>query len=72
MPLPGPVSARNQNGRGRACPGSIVRQLLHLGAEPIGHHDIADTTISERAGTAERVGEMLGAGRSRQGFHGHG
>ena len=71
------VPGLEDDGARSAGSSGLVRQAQpenareHRGAFAL-HHDIADTTISERAGTAQRVGEMLGAGRSRQGFRRHG
>ena len=71
------VPGLEDDGGRRAGGSGLVRQAQpenareHRGLCAL-HHDIADTTISERAGPAERLGEMLGAGRSRQGFRCHG
>ena len=62
------VPGLEDDGARSAGSSGLVRQAQpenareHRGACAL-HHDIADTTISERAGTAERVGEMLGVGR---------
>jgi hypothetical protein len=71
------VPGLEDDGARRAGSSGLVRQAQaenareHRGACAL-HHDIADTTISERAGTAKHGGEMLGTGRFRQGFRRHG
>jgi hypothetical protein len=71
------TSRLEDEGARRGGRGGLVRQAQADDARKLGracalHHDAADTAIAKRAGAAERIGEVLGAGRSGQGLRGHG
>jgi hypothetical protein len=70
-------SGLEDEGARRVDGGGLVHQAQANDARKLGgasalHHDLADTAITEAAGTTERVGKVFGAGRPRQGIRGHG